>query len=144
MCTKIDFKDFITIHHEMGHIQYYLQYKDQPFALRSGANPGFHEAIGDAIALSVSTPKHLKTIGLLKNYVESEEADINALMAMALERVVFLPYGLLMDKWRWKVFSGESTPATWNSDYWKYRYIARVILNNILFNLFFQGNHTKS
>lgn len=70
MCTKINYEDFITIHHEMGHIQYYLQYKDQPYAFREGANPGFHEAIGDTMALSVATPNHLKKINLLKDYPE--------------------------------------------------------------------------
>lgn len=123
MCTAVTYEDLITVHHEMGHIQYYLQYSDQPYALRTGANPGFHEAIGDTIALSVSTPKHLIEVGLLPNYVESDEADINALMDMALERLAFLPYGLLIDKWRWDVFSGKATPENWNSRYWYYRYV---------------------
>ena len=65
MCTDINMDEFVTIHHEMGHIQYYLQYKDQPYIYRGGANPGFHEAIGDTLALSVATPKHLHTVGLL-------------------------------------------------------------------------------
>ena len=65
MFTDINMKEFVTIHHEMGHIQYYLQYKDQPHIYRGGANPGFHEAIGDTLALSVATPKHLHTVGLL-------------------------------------------------------------------------------
>lgn len=121
MCTKINYEDFITIHHEMGHIQYFLLYKNQAVALRTGANPGFHEAVGDTIALSVATPKHLKAIGLLPNYVESEEADLNALMDMALERVAFLPFGLLIDKWRWDVFSGKVPPNQYNSHWWSYR-----------------------
>lgn len=70
MCTNIDFDDFITIHHEMGHILYYMLYRDQPFILRGGANPAFHEAIGDTIALSVATPKHLVLIKLLSTYKE--------------------------------------------------------------------------
>lgn len=68
-----------TVHHELGHIQYYLQYQDQPNVYRQGANPGFHEAVGDVLALSVSTPKHLQTIGLLKDYVEDEQTKINQL-----------------------------------------------------------------
>lgn len=64
-CTVVTMDDLITVHHEMGHVQYFLQYKDQPISFRDGANPGFHEAIGDVLALSVSTPKHLHTIGLL-------------------------------------------------------------------------------
>lgn len=122
MCTQVNYEDFITIHHEMGHIQYYLQYKHQPITFRSGANPGFHEAVGDTIALSVATPTHLQKIGLLENYVQSEEASINALMEMALERVAFLPFGLLIDKWRWDVFAGKVTPEHWNNHWWKYRY----------------------
>lgn len=82
---------------------------------------GFHEAVGDTIALSVATPEHLQKIGLLKDYQESEEADLNALMNMALERVAFLPFGLLIDKWRWDVFSGEITPLEWNKRWWHYR-----------------------
>lgn len=121
MCTKVDYEDFVTIHHEMGHIQYYLQYKNQPITFRDGANPGFHEAVGDTIALSVATPTHLKKIGLLEKYVESEEASINSLMEMALERVAFLPFGLLIDKWRWDVFAGRVAPENWNDHWWKYR-----------------------
>lgn len=122
MCTGIDYDDFVTIHHEMGHIQYYLQYKNQPITLRGGANPGFHEAVGDTIALSVATPKHLEKVGLLQNYTDSEESSINSLMEMALERVAFLPFGLLIDKWRWDVFSGNITEDKWNSQWWYYRY----------------------
>ena len=69
-CTAINHVDFLTVHHEMGHIQYYLQYKDLPVVFRDGANPGFHEAVGDVLALSVSTPKHLKVVGLLDEVVE--------------------------------------------------------------------------
>ncbi|XP_017782037.1 PREDICTED: angiotensin-converting enzyme-like [Nicrophorus vespilloides] len=122
MCTEVNYEDFVTIHHEMGHIQYYIQYKDQPTSFRSGANPGFHEAVGDTIALSVSTPKHLKAIDLLdKNYKESEEATINAQMDMALERLAFLPFGLIVDKWRWEVFSGSVKPNEWNKRWWELR-----------------------
>lgn len=128
MCTQVNYEDFITIHHEMGHIQYYLQYKHQPITFRSGANPGFHEAVGDTIALSVATPTHLQKIGLLENYVQSEEASINALMEMALERVAFLPFGLLIDKWRWDVFAGKVAPERWNDHWWKYRYCHHGIL----------------
>jgi peptidyl-dipeptidase A len=89
--------------------------------LRTGANPGFHEAVGDLIALSVSTPTHLKKIGLLDNYADSEEDNINALFKMALERVAFLPFGLLIDKWRWDVFSGEVKEDKWNEHWWNLR-----------------------
>ena len=102
----------------MGHIQYFILYKDQPTVLRTGANPGFHEAVGDLIALSVSSPKHLEKIGLLDNYADSEEDNINALFKMALERVAFLPFGLLIDKWRWDVFSGDVKEDKWNEHWW--------------------------
>jgi peptidyl-dipeptidase A len=121
MCTKVNMEDFITVHHEMGHIMYYLMYKDQPLIYRTGANPGFHEAVGDTIALSVSTPTHLKKIGLLENYADSEADNINALFYMALERVAFLPFGLLIDKWRWEVFSGAVTEDKWNERWWQLR-----------------------
>merc|ERR1719283_399897 len=102
--------DFITIHHEMGHIQYYQQYAHQPVIFRSGANPGFHEAIGDTLALAVSTPKHLIEVGLLdaENVPETPEADLNYLMSIALDKITFLPFGYLMDRFRWAVFRGEN------------------------------------
>jgi peptidyl-dipeptidase A len=121
MCTKINMEDFIVVHHEMGHIMYYLNYKDQPLLLRGGANPAFHEAIGDTIALSVSTPKHLEKIGLLKDYADSEADNINALFKMALERIAFLPFGLLIDQWRWNVFSGKTQESDWNKFWWTLR-----------------------
>lgn len=123
MCTRVNQEDFITIHHEMGHIQYFILYKDQPITFRAGANPGFHEAVGDTIALSVSTPKHLKQIGLIKEYEDSREASLNALMDMALERVAFLPFGLLIDKWRWDVFEGSKSLDEWNSHWWDLRWV---------------------
>ena len=87
MCTEVNLDDLITIHHEMGHIQYYLQYKDKPLEFRGGANPGFHEAIGDTMALLVNTPDHLERVGLLDAVSDSEEADINFLLTAAMERV---------------------------------------------------------
>lgn len=121
MCTKITYEDFITVHHEMGHIQYYIQYAHQDLQLRGGANPAFHEAIGDTIALSFATPKHLHSIGLLDELEDSLEGDINALFLMALERVAFLPFGLLIDKWRWEVFSGTVPEEQWNARWWELR-----------------------
>ncbi|KAJ8935485.1 hypothetical protein NQ314_012777, partial [Rhamnusium bicolor] len=121
MCAKVAFADLITIHHEMGHIQYYMQYKHQPYIFREGANPGFHEAIGDAIALSVITPDHLKKIYILRNYEVSEQGTINALMAMAMEKVMSLPFDFILDKWRWEVFSGAVPENKWNSRWWEYK-----------------------
>ncbi|XP_058460866.1 angiotensin-converting enzyme-like isoform X2 [Malaya genurostris] len=121
MCTRMNMEDFVTIHHEMGHINYYILYKDQPVALRAGANPGFHEAVGDTIALSVATPKHFNKIGLLEEYTDSYENDINALFQKALDRVAFLPFGLLIDMWRWEVFSGKVEFSDWNKRWWELR-----------------------
>lgn len=120
-CTNINHGDLVTTHHELGHIQYYLQYWDQPYEYRTGANPGFHEAVGDVMSLSVDTPQHLKNIGLLEEYSNDTESDINALMKMALRKIAFLPFGFLIDQWRWKVFSGKITDKNYNTEWWKLR-----------------------
>ncbi|XP_069761237.1 angiotensin-converting enzyme isoform X3 [Narcine bancroftii] len=120
-CTTVTMEQLFTVHHEMGHVEYYLQYKNQPVSFRSGANPGFHEAVGDLLALSVSTPDHLNKIGLLENVTNDHETDINYLLKMALEKIAFLPFGYLIDQWRWKVFSGEISPDNYNSEWWHLR-----------------------
>lgn len=120
-CTVVTMDDLITVHHEMGHVQYFLQYKDQPVSFRDGANPGFHEAIGDVLALSVSTPNHLKSIGLLDKVESNTESDINFLMSMALDKIAFLPFGYLMDQWRWKVFDGRIPSTEYNKEWWNLR-----------------------
>ncbi|XP_030364884.1 angiotensin-converting enzyme isoform X2 [Strigops habroptila] len=133
-CTTVTMEQLFTVHHEMGHIQYYLQYKDQPVSFRSGANPGFHEAIGDVMSLSVSTPSHLKKIGLLDSADEDTESNINYLLKMALEKIAFLPFGYLIDQWRWNVFSGHTPPSRYNYDWWylrtKYQGICAPISRN--------------
>ncbi|XP_055323783.1 angiotensin-converting enzyme-like isoform X1 [Sitodiplosis mosellana] len=121
MCTYVNQEDLITIHHEMGHIQYYIQYKDQPDTFHRGANPGFHEAIGDTIALSTANPYHLSKIGLIDQFTSMHENDINGLYMEALKRIAFLPFGLLIDKWRWNVFSGKTPNARWNEEWWALR-----------------------
>ncbi|GBP18260.1 Angiotensin-converting enzyme [Eumeta japonica] len=120
-CTTITNAFFITTHHEMGHIQYYLQYKDQPQIYRSGANPGFHEAVGDVIALSVSTPKHLKKMGLLQEGPEDAESNINQLYKMGLDKIVFLPFAYVLDLFRYGVFRGTTTPESYNCHFWMLR-----------------------
>ena len=119
MCIQIRDVDFVTIHHELGHNFYQRAYKDQPYLFKGGANDGFHEAIGDTIALAV-TPEYLQRVGLLDK-VPSPEADIPLLLDQALDKVAFLPFGLLIDQWRWKVFSGEITPANYNQAWWDLR-----------------------
>uniref|UniRef100_A0A8C3B0J7 Angiotensin-converting enzyme n=1 Tax=Cyclopterus lumpus TaxID=8103 RepID=A0A8C3B0J7_CYCLU len=120
-CTAVTMEQLFTVHHEMGHIQYYLQYKDQPVGFRRGANPGFHEAIGDVLSLSVSTPKHLHAIKLLETVTSDPEIDTNYLLKMALEKIAFLPFGYLIDQWRWGVFSGNTPPERYNAEWWYLR-----------------------
>jgi peptidyl-dipeptidase A len=119
MCIKINDEDFQTIHHELGHNYYQMAYAPQSPLYQNSANDGFHEAIGDAIALSV-TPEYLKKIGLI-TAVPPESADIGLLMKLALDKVAFLPFGYLVDQWRWKVFSGEVGPADYNKAWWELR-----------------------
>ena len=121
MCTKINGEDFVTIHHELGHNFYQRAYKDQPVFYKTGANDGFHEAIGDMIALSI-TPEYLVRIGLLDaKDVPGADADLALLMRQAMDKVAFLPFGLMVDQWRWKVFSGEYTPSEYNAGWWELR-----------------------
>ena len=119
MCIQVRGTDFVTIHHELGHNFYQRAYKDQPFLFRNGANDGFHEAIGDAIALAI-TPEYLHKVGLLENIPQASN-DIPELLKQALDRVAFLPFGLMIDQWRWKVFSGEIAPADYNKAWWPLR-----------------------
>jgi len=119
MCMEVNGEDFRTIHHELGHNYYQRAYKEQPALFRGGANDGFHEAIGDTIMLSI-TPEYLQQIGLI-NRVPDASGDIGLLMQQAIDGVAFLPFGLVVDKWRWQVFSGELTPATYNSSWWALR-----------------------
>lgn len=110
--------DLLTAHHEMGHIQYFLQYKNQPIAFKEGANPGFHEAVGDTIALSASTPDYLKQIGLLEDASTDKEVVLNHLYLKALEKIVALPAAYMADKWRWGVFRSNIHPDTYNCHWW--------------------------
>ncbi|WP_010604949.1 M2 family metallopeptidase [Pseudoalteromonas maricaloris] len=119
MCIQRTGEEFSVIHHELGHNFYQRAYNQQPVYYQESANDGFHEAIGDTIALSV-TPGYLKQIGLLDN-VPDESKDIGLLMKMALDKVAFIPFGLLVDQWRWKVFSGEISPAEYNQAWWELR-----------------------
>jgi peptidyl-dipeptidase A len=119
MCIQIDDEDFSTVHHELGHIYYYIAYKNLPFLFQTSANDGFHEAVGDTIALSI-TPEYLKEIGLIEQ-VPDPSKDLGILMKSALEKVSFLPFGLLIDQWRWQVFSGEIPPEKYNQAWWELR-----------------------
>jgi peptidyl-dipeptidase A len=119
MCIQINDEDFTTIHHELGHNFYQRAYNRQPILFRDSANDGFHEAIGDTIALSV-TPEYLVKLGFLPQAPDASK-DIGLLMQRALEKVAFLPFGLMIDQWRWKVFSGEVGPGRYNQAWWELR-----------------------
>ena len=119
MCIQIREEDFRVIHHELGHNFYQRAYKDQPPIFQNSANDGFHEAVGDTIALSV-TPEYLKQIGLIEN-VPPASGDIDYLLKQALEKVAFLPFGLTIDKWRWEVFAGTVKPEQYNKAWWDLR-----------------------
>ncbi|MEO7731358.1 MAG: M2 family metallopeptidase, partial [Kofleriaceae bacterium] len=117
MCINLNQEDLWTIHHELGHDFYFHYYYKLPVLFQGGANDGFHEAIGDAIQLSM-TPEYLKQKGLLAKVVKNDKATINQQMQVALAKISFLPFGLLVDKWRWDVFSGQVTPDQYNQHWW--------------------------
>ena len=128
MCIDVTAEDFTTIHHELGHNFYQRAYNSLPMGFRDSANDGFHEAVGDTLALSV-TPEYLVKIGLL-DAAPPASGDIPLLLRAALERLAFLPFGLLVDQWRWQVFDGTIAPAAYNSTWWdlklKYQGVAPV------------------
>jgi peptidyl-dipeptidase A len=119
MCIEPKAEDFSTIHHELGHNFYQRAYDQQPFLYQDSANDGFHEAVGDTIALSI-TPEYLKQVGLIEQVPDTSK-DLGLLMRLALDKVAFLPFGLLIDQWRWKVFSGEYGPDEYNQGWWELR-----------------------
>ena len=117
MCIDITGEDFMTVHHELGHNFYQRAYDKQPFLFRDSANDGFHEAIGDTIALSI-TPEYLVKLGFIRKEPDTSK-DIGLLLNKALEKIAFLPFGLMIDQWRWKVFSGEIPPEKYNEAWWQ-------------------------
>ena len=119
VCLQTTAEDFTTIHHELGHNFYQRAYNTQPPLFQNSANDGFHEAVGDTIALSV-TPEYLKQIGLIDT-VPPASGDIDYLLQQALEKVAFLPFGLMIDKWRWEVFAGQVKPEGYNKAWWDLR-----------------------
>ncbi|UXI70713.1 M2 family metallopeptidase [Tahibacter amnicola] len=133
MCININEEDFRTIYHELGHVYYYLAYNNLPPLFQTGAHDGFHEAIGDTIQLSL-TPAYLNKIGLSGESRESKEAVLNAQMKQALEKIAFLPFGKLIDEWRWGVFDGSIKPDNYNTAWWtlrrQYQGVAPVVPRN--------------
>jgi peptidyl-dipeptidase A len=122
MCTQVTGEDFVVVHHELGHNFYQRAYQQQPFFFQGGANDGFHEAIGDAIALSV-TPEYLQRIGLLDS-LPSAASDTAMMLRTALDKIAFLPFAVALDRWRWGVFAGDIPPDRYNAAWWdlKHRY----------------------
>ncbi|CAL1545972.1 unnamed protein product [Lymnaea stagnalis] len=141
MCAEVNLESFRTVHHEMGHVEYYMAYADQPTVFREGANPAFHEAVGDTVQLSVLSHSHLKGLGFVDEDEEDdllregshttryryrrtdkkEKTKINFLLNMALEKLAFIPFGLLVDMWRWDVMKGKITPDDYNQKWWEMR-----------------------
>ncbi|MDG1827228.1 MAG: M2 family metallopeptidase [Henriciella sp.] len=119
MCTEVNSEDFQTVHHELGHNYYQRAYKEQDFLHKNGANDGFHEAIGDFIALSI-TPEYLKAIGLIDE-VPPAEADLGLLMNTALDKIAFLPFAVTVDSWRWDVLDGTTPVERYNDAWWETR-----------------------
>lgn len=119
-CIEPTQEHLMTVYHELGHVFYYLSYKDQPLLFQSGAHDGFHEAIGDTVNLSM-TPAYLHRIGLAGAVQPGKEATINQQMRLALDKLAFLPFGKLIDEWRWQVFSGEIKPEHYNASWWQLR-----------------------
>jgi len=119
MCITPTAEDFTTIHHELGHVYYFMAYRKQPHLFQNGANDGFHEAIGDTVALSI-TPDYLKKVGLKDNAVEAGD-DIGPLLDRALGKVAFMPFAYLVDKWRWDVYAGKTKPADYDKAWWALR-----------------------
>jgi peptidyl-dipeptidase A len=119
-CIEPTQDHLMTVYHELGHVYYGLSYNQQPYMFQSSAHDGFHEAIGDTVNLSM-TPSYLHQIGLIGAVKRSPEATINQQMALALDKVAFLPFGKLIDEWRWKVFSGEVKPENYNAAWWQLR-----------------------
>jgi peptidyl-dipeptidase A len=131
MCSQVDVDYFTTVHHEMGHVEYFMQYRHQPALFRSGANAAFHEAVGDTIAISVLTYEHLRAIGLVNQPVTTSTSKaasrreykrrINSLLKTALNKVAFLPFAYVVEKWRYRVFRGDIKPDDYNTEWWKLR-----------------------
>ncbi|XP_074522073.1 angiotensin-converting enzyme 2 [Halichoeres trimaculatus] len=120
MCTKVNMDDFLTVHHEMGHNQYQMAYRNLSYLLRDGANEGFHEAVGEIMSLSAATPKHLKSLGLLApDFVYDTETEINFLLKQALTIVATLPFTYMLEEWRWQVLSENITKDEWMKRWWE-------------------------
>ncbi|XP_071826024.1 angiotensin-converting enzyme-like [Apostichopus japonicus] len=120
-CIDVNHDDFMLAHYLMGRMNYAFNYKEQPVVYRDGANPAFQAAVGDAISLSVRTPRHLYYMGLLEEVSMDDETNLNYLMKLALEKIVLLPYALTLENWRWSVFNSSTTNNEYNQVWWELR-----------------------
>ncbi|MGH0190822.1 UNVERIFIED_CONTAM: hypothetical protein FKN15_051221 [Acipenser sinensis] len=128
MCTEVNMDHFLTVHHEMGHIEYDMAYANQTYLLRDGANEGFHEAVGEIMSLSAATPEHLQALGLLPpSFVQDHETSINFLLKQALTIVGTLPFTYMLEEWRWQVFQGTIPKDQWMQKWWEMKYFTRTI-----------------
>jgi len=126
MCAAVTVGDLQTIHHELGHVTYFMQYRHQPALFRTGANAAFHEAVGDTVTMSVMSPQHWTSVVLGRRLPAPRskhlpETDVSFLLRMALSRVALLPYAYVLEKWRYEVYRGDVTPSQYNSRYWQLR-----------------------
>ncbi|KAK3509880.1 hypothetical protein QTP70_018499, partial [Hemibagrus guttatus] len=120
MCTTVSMDHFLTAHHEMGHNQYQMAYRNLPYLLRDGANEGFHEAVGEIMSLSAATPSHLQSLGLLpSDFIEDAETEINFLLKQALTIVATLPFTYMLEEWRWQVFQETIPKEQWMRRWWE-------------------------
>uniref|UniRef100_A0AAQ6AP84 Angiotensin-converting enzyme n=1 Tax=Amphiprion ocellaris TaxID=80972 RepID=A0AAQ6AP84_AMPOC len=120
MCTLVNMDHFLTVHHEMGHNQYQMAYRNLSYLLRDGANEGFHEAVGEIMSLSAATPKHLQSVDLLPaDFVYDNDTEINFLLKQALTIVATLPFTYMLEEWRWQVFAGNITKDEWMERWWE-------------------------
>ncbi|XP_023569866.1 angiotensin-converting enzyme-like protein Ace3 isoform X2 [Octodon degus] len=120
-CTEVTLEDLLSIFHQMGHIQYFMQYQNLSLIFHEGANPAFEEAVGSVIALSASSQKHLFSTGLISLQRQDSEEEINFLMGIALEKIAFIPFSYLVDVFRWKVFDGTIIKDIYNQEWWNLR-----------------------
>ncbi|XP_070818844.1 angiotensin-converting enzyme 2 [Chaetodon trifascialis] len=120
MCTEVSMDDFLTVHHEMGHNQYQMAYRNLSYLLRDGANEGFHEAVGEIMSLSAATPTHLQSLGLLpSDFTLDNDTKINFLLKQALTILATLPFTYMLEEWRWQVFAGNITEDDWMKSWWE-------------------------
>ncbi|XP_030582139.1 angiotensin-converting enzyme 2 [Archocentrus centrarchus] len=120
MCTQVNMDNFLTAHHEMGHNQYQMAYRNLSYLLRDGANEGFHEGVGEIMSLSAATPKHLQSLELLPaDFIYDDDTEINFLLKQALTIVATLPFTYMLEEWRWQVFAGNITKDEWMQRWWE-------------------------